>query len=273
MLAWLPRSASYSTGTSRARCARRWLPWRRSGYRGPRTRGSASAAVAAGRRLQQRASGSGTPIGFIPAASRTMLGRTTSRHDGDDLRRTNGLAVARVRTPGPRSHHGGEPAVLPAAPRQDEIAGSLNLYSTSPEAFDQWGQSIGLLLASNGALVIANGRARQHRQHLQAALATNREIGVAIGNRHGHPSPQQGRCPRAVADSQPPRQAANSPSWPARWSEPPGCRQSRRRPRHSGRVASAPTDPLPAPQATVPRRSGGEGLGGVCSDPVGRATP
>lgn len=34
MLAWLPRSASYSAGTSRARCARRWLPWRRSGYRG-----------------------------------------------------------------------------------------------------------------------------------------------------------------------------------------------------------------------------------------------
>lgn len=216
--------------------------------------------------------GPGHRPGSVPAASRTMRGRTASRHGGDDLRRTNGLAVARVRTPGPRNTTVVR-LLLPAAPKQDEIAGSLNLYSTSPEAFDQWGQSIGLLLASNGALVIANGRARQHRQHLQAALATNREIGVAIGNRHGHPSPQQGRCPRAVADSQPPRQAANSPSWPARWSEPPGCRQSRRRPRHSGRVASAPTDPLPAPQATVPRRSGGEGLGGVCSDPVGRATP
>jgi len=271
MLAWLPRSASYSTGTSRARCARRWLPWRRSGYRGPRTRGSASAAVAAGRRLQQRASGSGTPIGFIPAASRTMLGRTTSRHDGDDLRRTNGLAVARVRTPGPRSHHGGEPAVLPAAPRQDEIAGSLNLYSTSPEAFDQWGQSIGLLLASNGALVIANGRARQHRQHLQAALATNREIGVAIGivmathrlNR------EDALALLRIASHHGSRKLAELAGEVVRTarlpSKPPQTEAFRP-------VAGAPTDPLPAPQATVPRRSGGEGLGGVCSDPVGRAT-
>ncbi len=63
---------------------------------------------------------------------------------------------------------------------QDEIGQHVTLYLI-PEAFDHWAQSISLLVLSHEPLVVANGRAREQRQHLQAALVTNREIGVAIG--------------------------------------------------------------------------------------------
>jgi len=57
----------------------------------------------------------------------------------------------------------------------------LNFYSTKPHAFDLRSQSIGLLLATHGALALANARARERNENLKVALASNRQIAMAIG--------------------------------------------------------------------------------------------
>jgi hypothetical protein len=60
------------------------------------------------------------------------------------------------------------------------IAG-LNLYSTKPEAFSDEAETTGLLLATHGALALAGAERREQVQHLERALSTNRDIGVAMG--------------------------------------------------------------------------------------------
>lgn len=62
----------------------------------------------------------------------------------------------------------------------DLVAG-LNMYSRHVAAFDGDSESIGLLLATHGALAVANAAARRKAQNLLVALKTSREIGVAIG--------------------------------------------------------------------------------------------
>lgn len=62
----------------------------------------------------------------------------------------------------------------------DVLAG-LNMYSTLPDAFDESSQTIGLVLATNGALAVAGAVARGQAQNLERALLTSREIGIAIG--------------------------------------------------------------------------------------------
>jgi hypothetical protein len=63
----------------------------------------------------------------------------------------------------------------------DDLIAGLNLYATAREAFDDDAQIIGTLLATHGALAVSAAAARELAAHLQRALTTNREIGVAMG--------------------------------------------------------------------------------------------
>lgn len=60
------------------------------------------------------------------------------------------------------------------------IAG-LNAYSHQPGAFGEPSESIGLLMATHGALALSSAAARQKAHNLERALHTNREIGIAMG--------------------------------------------------------------------------------------------
>lgn len=60
------------------------------------------------------------------------------------------------------------------------IAG-LNLYSTQPNAFDEDSETIGMLLATHGALAVSAALANEKAANLTKALESNREIGVAVG--------------------------------------------------------------------------------------------
>jgi hypothetical protein len=60
------------------------------------------------------------------------------------------------------------------------IAG-LNLYSTQPNAFDDDSETIGMLLATHGALAVTAARSKEMAGNLSKALESNREIGVAVG--------------------------------------------------------------------------------------------
>lgn len=63
---------------------------------------------------------------------------------------------------------------------EDFIAG-LNLYSTSPAAFDSSSELVGTLVATHGAIAVAASAARERAAQLQRALLSNRDIGVAMG--------------------------------------------------------------------------------------------
>ncbi len=63
----------------------------------------------------------------------------------------------------------------------DEVIAALNIYSTEPAAFDDSAQTVGTLLATHGGLAVAGSLARDHAEHLKRALASNREIGIALG--------------------------------------------------------------------------------------------
>jgi hypothetical protein len=60
------------------------------------------------------------------------------------------------------------------------IAG-LNMYSTQESAFNKESETIGLMLATHGALALSGALARQRAHYLELALANSREIGIAIG--------------------------------------------------------------------------------------------
>lgn len=60
------------------------------------------------------------------------------------------------------------------------IAG-LNLYSTRSAAFDSDTAVIGTLITTYGAAAITAAAAREQVGHLERALASNRDIGVAMG--------------------------------------------------------------------------------------------
>lgn len=62
--------------------------------------------------------------------------------------------------------------------REDETLGGLNLYSTGAEVIDPERQRLATLLAAHAALAL--GRAR-HEEELNAALATRKTIGQALG--------------------------------------------------------------------------------------------
>jgi GAF domain-containing protein len=56
--------------------------------------------------------------------------------------------------------------------------GALNLYNSSPEAFSDESEHVGLLLASHAAVAVAGA---QHEEHLLHAIAARDLIGQAKG--------------------------------------------------------------------------------------------
>lgn len=59
--------------------------------------------------------------------------------------------------------------------------GGLNLYAEKPHAFDADALAVGLLIATHAAAVVALRDNRDRAEHLQRALQSNRDIGMAIG--------------------------------------------------------------------------------------------
>ena len=64
---------------------------------------------------------------------------------------------------------------------QDDTIGALNLYSRRPAAFDPHGRALGTVLAAHAAIALSSAREREHAQHLEEALRSNREIAMAMG--------------------------------------------------------------------------------------------
>jgi hypothetical protein len=62
----------------------------------------------------------------------------------------------------------------------DLVAG-LNIYATDTDTFDDLAEATGLVLATHGALALTGAVRLQRIENLERALATNREIGVAMG--------------------------------------------------------------------------------------------
>ncbi len=62
-----------------------------------------------------------------------------------------------------------------------EQRAGLNLYSTRTDAFDGNDETVAVLLATHAGSVFSAAEARTRVEHLEKALATNREIGIAIG--------------------------------------------------------------------------------------------
>lgn len=63
----------------------------------------------------------------------------------------------------------------------EALVGALNLYALEPGAFDEESVTVGLLLATHGALAVTGATARQKAANLMTALSTSRDIGVAMG--------------------------------------------------------------------------------------------
>lgn len=63
----------------------------------------------------------------------------------------------------------------------DGLIAGLNMYSHQPRAFDEDSESLGVLLATHGALALANASTRRRNTNLEIALQSNRDIGVAVG--------------------------------------------------------------------------------------------
>jgi hypothetical protein len=61
------------------------------------------------------------------------------------------------------------------------VIGGLNLYSGQVDAFDDMAAAIGLLLATHGAVAASAVAHLNHAEQLTVALATNRQIGEAMG--------------------------------------------------------------------------------------------
>jgi len=62
-----------------------------------------------------------------------------------------------------------------------ELIAGLNVYADRPSAFDAPAAEVGLLLATHGSLAIAAEFNRDRVDNLERALATSRDIGVAMG--------------------------------------------------------------------------------------------
>jgi GAF domain-containing protein len=64
---------------------------------------------------------------------------------------------------------------------QEDTIGALNLHSHSTHAFDGHARAVAAVLAAHAAVAIIHSREREQAENLQQALATNREIGIAVG--------------------------------------------------------------------------------------------
>jgi hypothetical protein len=63
----------------------------------------------------------------------------------------------------------------------DELLAGLNLYSREVNAFGATSEAVGMLLATHGALAVAETAEREKADNLVIALKTSREIGIATG--------------------------------------------------------------------------------------------
>lgn len=63
----------------------------------------------------------------------------------------------------------------------DDVVASLNFYSTRPEAFHDEAETTALILATHAALAANSVRRLERIENLERALASNRDIGVAMG--------------------------------------------------------------------------------------------
>jgi GAF domain-containing protein len=64
---------------------------------------------------------------------------------------------------------------------EDDSLGALNLYAMRPAAFSEDSMTALTVLATHSAIAMARAAALEQSQHLQAALNSNRTIGIAIG--------------------------------------------------------------------------------------------
>ncbi len=63
----------------------------------------------------------------------------------------------------------------------DDALGALNLYSREPGAFDEDSRAVAAILAAHVAVAISTARDRERAAHLERAVESNREIGMAMG--------------------------------------------------------------------------------------------
>jgi hypothetical protein len=63
----------------------------------------------------------------------------------------------------------------------DSVRAALNVYSTEPGAFDDVAEATGLVLSTHAALALTGALRMQKIVNLERALASNRDIGVAMG--------------------------------------------------------------------------------------------
>jgi hypothetical protein len=63
----------------------------------------------------------------------------------------------------------------------DDSIGSLNLYATRREAFDSTAELTGGIIATHAAVAMTGAWHRSQAEHLQLAVESNRQIGVAMG--------------------------------------------------------------------------------------------
>ena len=64
---------------------------------------------------------------------------------------------------------------------EDDTIGALNLYSRKVEAFDEDACAVGTVLAAHAAIAMQGAREHDRAEHLEQALESNREIGMAMG--------------------------------------------------------------------------------------------
>lgn len=64
---------------------------------------------------------------------------------------------------------------------QDDTIGALNLYSAEVGVFDDHDAAVAAILAGHAALAVSAAREKEQLEQLDRALASNRDIGVAMG--------------------------------------------------------------------------------------------
>ncbi len=62
-----------------------------------------------------------------------------------------------------------------------QTVAALNLYAASPDAMGDHAVAMSLVLATHASLLVSTGAVQDRAQHLERALRSNREIGVAMG--------------------------------------------------------------------------------------------
>jgi GAF domain-containing protein len=64
---------------------------------------------------------------------------------------------------------------------EEDTIGALNLYSRRIGAFDETARAVGSVLAAHAAIALDAAREKERADQLEEAVASNREIGMAVG--------------------------------------------------------------------------------------------